>query len=40
MKKLVEFTAPNGMRVVITDKSDPRNVKLFSKVIENLSKGN
>jgi hypothetical protein len=37
--RLMEITAPNGMRIVITDKSDPRNVQMFSKIIDGLAKG-
>jgi len=32
MKRQVVFTAPNGIRVVIDDNSDPRNVQLFAGV--------
>jgi hypothetical protein len=37
--RLMEITMPNGIRVTITDKSDPRNVQMFNKVAESMNKG-
>lgn len=37
--RLMETTLPNGIRVVITDKSDPKNVQMFQKIFDSLKKG-
>ena len=39
MTRLAEVIAPNGMRIIITDKSDPRNVRMFNDVLKRLAKG-
>jgi hypothetical protein len=37
-KRIAEIPLPDGKKVIITDKSHPKNVKAFQKFFEQLNK--